>query len=241
MTGPRLVADFETAEQYLAAHDAEVSAGGLLVRGAVLPPGAPSSSCTLLVRIAGADVAVVPATIASVAPGTGVAVIFLVEPVALLELAKRLRAADASDDGASAEDGSAAGSSAPDTSTEVMSLPDRIKLAQTGGREVRLKLLRDPNKQLHAFVLKNRGISLEEVLYAARQASLSPDALKLIAEHAEWSHNVGVATALVKNPRTPIPLALKLLPRISTPELRSIAKGNGRAPIVQAARKMLTG
>jgi hypothetical protein len=118
-------------------------------------------------------------------------------------------------------------------------LPERIKLALSCGREMRLKLLRDPNKQLHAFVLKNPRITLEEVHYAARQSALAPDALKMIAEHPEWSQNQAVATAVVRNPKTPLPLALRLLPRLPTTEIRSMARGNARGPLVQAARKLI--
>ena len=53
----RLVAEFPTADDYLAAHEQEVEAGGLLVRGAELPAGTALGECTLVVRIAGADAA----------------------------------------------------------------------------------------------------------------------------------------------------------------------------------------
>jgi hypothetical protein len=36
-----------------------------------------------------------------------------------------------------------------------------------------------------------------------------------------------------------VPLVLKLLPRVPMAELKVIAKGKGRAPIVQAARKLV--
>ena len=228
MSAPTIVADFATPDDYLAAHDAEVSAGGLLVRGAVLPAGAPASSCTLMVRISNRVEAELPATIASVAPGTGVAVIFLSEPRALHELAARLREPPVETE----EDAS---------EIEHLGLPERIKLAQSAARPMRMKLLRDRSKMLHLHVLKNPRITLEEVQWAARQPTLAPDALQLIGEHPEWAHNATVATALVRNPRYPIPLALRLLSRVPAAELRSIAKGNGRPPIVQAARRLVIG
>jgi hypothetical protein len=69
-------------------------------------------------------------------------------------------------------------------------------------------------KVLHAYVLRNPRLGLDEVIYAAKMSSLSPDALKFIAEH-------------------------QLLPRVPLAEVRVIAKGQGRAPIVQAARKLV--
>ncbi len=229
MGGPLLVAEFETFADYLAAHEAEVVAGGLFVRGAVLPEGARTSDCTLRVRIAGQDAAELPATVGSVALGAGVAVIFLQEPTALLALAAGGGAPEAADEEAELED----------RSMDQLSLPERIKLALTCGREERIALLRGPHRQLQLHVLKNPRITVDEVQWAARLPTLAPDALKLISEQPEWSQNASVASALVKNPRTPLPLALRLLPRLAASEIRSIAKGNGRPPIVQAARKMV--
>jgi hypothetical protein len=69
--------------------------------------------------------------------------------------------------------------------------------------------------------------------------SLSPDALKAIAEHREWGMNATICTSLVRNPKTLLPLALRLLERIPVSEVRAIAKGGARDQIVQAARKRL--
>src|SRR5205814_2109991 len=64
-----LVAEFATDAEFLTAYDAEVSAGGLLVRGATLHAKASHSGCMLRVRIAGQDVAELSATIASATEG----------------------------------------------------------------------------------------------------------------------------------------------------------------------------
>ena len=53
----RLVAEFATAEDYLAVHEQEIAQGGLLVRGAELPPATPLGDCTLAIRIRGAEAA----------------------------------------------------------------------------------------------------------------------------------------------------------------------------------------
>jgi hypothetical protein len=76
---------------------------------------------------------------------------------------------------------------------------------------------------------------------AARSATLAPEALRYIAEHRDWSMNPGVCTALVRNPKTPVPLALEALKRVPASELRAIAKGGARDQLVQAARRLLAG
>jgi hypothetical protein len=215
----RLIAEFPTAEDYLAAHEQEVAAGGLFVRGTELPAGTPLGECTLVVRVAGADAAETTARLASATPGQGVTVLFLQEPKALLALAARLKG--------------------PKKAPETLSLQEKMALAVSCDRELRFQLLRDPYKQLHPLVLRNPRIGLEEVHWAAKLTTLNPDALKLIADHPEWGHNATIAAALVRNPKTPLPVALKLVPRLPTPELKVIAKSQGRPQIVQAAKKIL--
>ena len=277
----RLLARFESAGAYLVAHEAEVAAGGLLVRGATLPPGTALGDCTLVVSVAGeADEIEVPARLAGAWPGQGVMVL-LSGPEALeaLEaLAARLRGQGAGpgsesragiglvsgsetgndtggDTGTSAEVDTGAGTeaSAADTTPavasgseprrtgprELLTLPDKMRLAMTGDREARFSLLRDPIKQLHPLVLKNPRIGLDEVQWAAKLTTLNPDALKLIADHPEWGHAPAIAAALVRNPKTPIPSALKLIGRLPAGEVRALAKSQCRPQIVQAAKRQV--
>ena len=48
-----------------------------------------------------------------------------------------------------------------------------------------------------------------------------------------------MATALVKNPKTPVPLALKLIQRLPVSEVRLLARSQGKPQLVQAAKKRL--
>src|ERR1041384_4483100 len=87
----RLVAEFATPDEYLAMHEQEISRGGLLLKGAILELPASTSDCTLVVSIAGAEVAEEQAKLAFATPGVGVAVFFPAAPAALDALAARLR------------------------------------------------------------------------------------------------------------------------------------------------------
>ena len=214
----QLVADFATPADFLAVYEQEIAQGGLLVRGAELPAGTPLADCTLQIRIAGKDAAATAARLAAATPGVGVMVLFVEKPVALGALAARLRGPP---------------------QKETLSLPEKIALALSCDRERRFQFLRDPNKQLHPLVIKNPRIGLEEVQWAAKLTTLNPEALKLIADHPEWGQNPGVAAALVRNPKTPVPVALKLLPRLPLSELRALARSQGRPQIVQAAKMQL--
>jgi hypothetical protein len=247
MPALRLVAAFATADDYLAIHEQEVAAGGLLVRGAELPPGTPLTDCTLVVRVEGAGEVELPARLAGAVPGAGVMVIFAGKPEPLFSLASRLRDPAATGEPEQSEQPEAQRPEQPEARErparprppEVITLADKLRLASSCDREQRFAFLRDPNKQLHPMVLKNPRIGLDEVQWAAKLPSINPDALKLIAEHPEWGHNPGVVNALVRNPKTPIPVAIKLLPRLQDAELRVVAKSQGRPQIVAAAKKLV--
>jgi hypothetical protein len=246
MAAAELRVAYASAEEYLAAHDAEIAKGGLLVRGATLDGAAALEPCTLEVEIEGEAVARVPGRIAAAVPGVGVAVVFEGMPPALGSLAARLRspAPEAASEQEMEGEEDAARRGPLGTVAERLqrlTVAQKISQALSGDREVRTALLRDVNKSLHASVLRNPRIGLDEVQWAAKLTTLSPDALKLIAEHKEWGANGTVCTALVRNPRTPLPLALRLLDRVPVAEVRAIAKGGARDALVHAARKKVTG
>lgn len=122
-----------------------------------------------------------------------------------------------------------------------MTTAQKVTAALEGERNVRLSLLRDLNKTIHAYVLRNPRIALDEVQWAAKRSTLSNEALKTIIEHREWGRNRGVVAALVRNPKLPVSVAVRLLSRVSPEELRAISEGGVREPIMQAARTMLAG
>ena len=119
-----------------------------------------------------------------------------------------------------------------------MTTQQRMHLAAHGDRAARLLLIKDPNKTIQAFILQNPHVTLEEVRYLAGSRQASPDALQMIAGHREWSQNAGVVAALVRNPKTPLGSATRLLDRLPQQELRRLAKSNDVPRGVQlAARK----
>jgi len=247
MPPPRLRAAFATPDAFLAAFDGEIARGGLLVRGAEVAAAQAMGECLVSVEVAGSPAVEVAGRLAAVVPGLGIAVMFEGPPARLAALAGSLRAPPptaapepppAQADGPEPAEGPHLALS---ERIKALSVQQKMQLALSGGREERLALIRDPTKVAHVFVLKNPRIGLDEVQYAAKSPNLAPDALKLIAEHKEWSVNVAVCTALVRNPKTPTPLALKLLDRVPLAELRAIAKGGARDQIVHAARRRLAG
>lgn len=222
--------------EFLAAFDSEISKGGLLVRGATLANPQAGAAVQLTVEVGGLEAVEQPAKVAAVIPGVGVAVMFDGAPEQLNALAESARNP--------VVDAEPEPDARPGTlydRLKAMTVSEKMQLALAGTREERTALLRDVNKTIHLFVLKNPRIGLDEVQAAAKAPNTSPDALKMIAEHKEWSMNAQVCTGLVRNPKTPMPLALRMLERVPVSELRAIAKGGAREQIVHAARKKVSG
>jgi hypothetical protein len=123
-----------------------------------------------------------------------------------------------------------------------MTKAEKIQAALKGGREMRGVIARDMDRSLHAFLLRNPGLTLEEVTAIARMPSFSPEALLQISRDERWGRNSAVALSLIRNPKVPLPVAASLLDRIGRDELSRIAKGQGvREPVAIAARKRILG
>jgi hypothetical protein len=217
---------FASPDEYQAVHDAEIAKGGLLVRGATIANAPPGAEVSLTIAVTGGSTATVSARLAAVIPGVGVAVMFSPVPPELATL------------GEAAEDEAPAFTPLSERMKK-LTVTEKMQLALSGTRDERLAIFRDTNKTLHLFALKNPRIGLDEVQTAAKSANTSPDALKYIAEHREWGGNTVVCASLVRNPKTPMPLALRALDKITMSDLKAIAKGGARDQLVHAARKKL--
>ena len=121
-----------------------------------------------------------------------------------------------------------------------MTVPERIKLAQTGGQEARALLMQDPNRVVQLAVLENPKITSSEVVGFANSRNISDEALRKIADNREWFKLYPVRLALVKNPKTPVGIALKLVATLNPQDLKLLAKSKSvSSVIVQAARRQL--
>ena len=106
---------------------------------------------------------------------------------------------------------------------QAMTVPQRLKLAMKGSREQRAVLVRDPNRMIAAAVLSSPKLAETEVEAFARMANVSEDVLRTISMNRAWMRKLAVATALVKNPKTPPAISLHLLPRMTERDVKQLA------------------
>jgi len=105
-----------------------------------------------------------------------------------------------------------------------MNTKDRMKLAMKGDREARGILVRDSNKVVCSAVVKNPRITEHEVENIASMRTVADEVLRIIAMNRSWARSYSIIHNLARNPRTPIPTAMNILPRIRTKDLQSLSQ-----------------
>lgn len=117
----------------------------------------------------------------------------------------------------------------------MLPVPARLKLARGAGRQLRTFLLRDSNVQVALAALFGNPLSDQEVEQAAASRSVGVEVLEAISKKREWISRYNVAKLLTRNPRTPLPISLKLVNRMSVRDLREIGRDKNVADAVRSS------
>jgi hypothetical protein len=104
-----------------------------------------------------------------------------------------------------------------------MTVPEKVKCASKGTREMRAILIRDPNRMVAAAVLSCPKVNEAEVEAFAKMGNVSEEILRTIAMSRAWTKNYGVVLALVKNSKTPVALTLNMLQRLNDSDVRKLS------------------
>ncbi|MEW6319782.1 MAG: hypothetical protein AB1635_01710 [Acidobacteriota bacterium] len=119
-----------------------------------------------------------------------------------------------------------------------MSVPEKVRAAMKGSREMRAILIRDPNKLVAMAVLSSPKMTENEIEGIARMGNVSDDVLRTIGQTRAWTKNYTILLGLVKNSKTPIAVSLTLLSRLNDRDLRNLSTDrNVPEPLRIAARK----
>jgi hypothetical protein len=122
----------------------------------------------------------------------------------------------------------------------VMSIGEKLQLAAHGQRDARAMLMRERAGPVQTALIKNPRISIDEITALARGPALAPDTAEVLMQHPTFGSSASIVLALVRNPRTPVPIATQMVNKLGPADLRTIAKGIGvRAQVAAAARKRL--
>ena len=121
-----------------------------------------------------------------------------------------------------------------------MSVIEMVKLATLGTKEARNLLIRNPNRSIVQAVLNSPKITDDEVISFAGNKNLSKEVPFIISNKKEYTKNYMVKAALVNNPKTPLPTAIKFLRHLIPKDLRNVSKSkNVPTVLAKTAIKIL--
>jgi hypothetical protein len=122
-----------------------------------------------------------------------------------------------------------------------MTVMQKIKLARVGGKEARALLIKDRNSIVASSVLNSPKLTETEVIGFAQNRSIGEELLRIISTNREWTKNYQIKLALVTNPKTPQPQAIKFINYLQDRDLRSLMKSKDVSSNISAqARRILT-
>ena len=122
-----------------------------------------------------------------------------------------------------------------------MTVKEKMLLAPRADRIDRALLMKDLNPNVARLLLRNPRITDQDIIRMAKNIGTPADVLEGITKNRKWISNQEVRTAIVKNPRTPTPLAIRQMPYLMFKELTILAKGqNVKDTIKREAVKLVT-
>lgn len=125
---------------------------------------------------------------------------------------------------------------------QLMGISEKIKMALSGDKEWRSILIKDANKLVSGSVIKNPRLTDGEILTLLKAGVQNDEIMRLICANKEWIKNYLIRKALVENPRTPVPNALRYLSTLGDKDVANYAKSKNISSVVstQAKRMLLS-
>ncbi len=122
----------------------------------------------------------------------------------------------------------------------ILTTHEKIMRALKGSREERAILINSRNRLVARAVLGSPKLSEIEIERFASSRSVSDEVIRTIAANPRWLRRYPVVLALAGNPKTPVRVALNLLPRLNHRDLKRISKDrNVAGPVRTMAGRLL--
>jgi len=122
----------------------------------------------------------------------------------------------------------------------VMTIREKISIAQKGTKEERRILIGDANMLVSLAVLSCEAISPAEIEAFSGMRHLHTEVFREIANSREWIKRPRIQLALVTNPAVPLTITLPLVKYLSLRDLRNVMRDRNLPEGVRAtARKIL--
>lgn len=118
-----------------------------------------------------------------------------------------------------------------------MSVAEKIKLATLGNKEARTILLRDSNKLVCMAAATSPRITDGEILGLATSRTVNADVLRYIYTNREYLKTYAIKISLVKNPKVPLPTALKMMFTLQEKDIKDLARDRNVPHTIQSQAK----
>jgi hypothetical protein len=118
-----------------------------------------------------------------------------------------------------------------------MSVSEKIKLATLGNKEARTLLLRDSNKLVAMAAATSPRITDGEIISISNSRTVSGEVLRYIYSNREFLKTYAIKISLVKNPKVPLPTALKLMYTLQERDLKDLARDRNVPQTIQSQAK----
>lgn len=121
-----------------------------------------------------------------------------------------------------------------------LTLDEKRQVARKGGKAARKILVSDPEQVLHALVILNPEIGLDEIEEYSQLPTLSAEAIRHIMHNRSWMTSRTLVFNLVRNPSTPLDVAAALCSRLGPTEWKFLVQSpDVKTPLAAVARKLL--
>jgi len=120
-----------------------------------------------------------------------------------------------------------------------MAVSEKIKLATLGNKEARALLLRDANRLVCLAAATSPRITEGEIMTLSNSRTTNADVLRYVYTNRDFLRSYGLKLALVKNPKVPLPTALKFLHTLHERDIKELARDRNVPHTVMAQAKAI--
>jgi hypothetical protein len=121
-----------------------------------------------------------------------------------------------------------------------LNVAQKLRLALFGTREERMILVRDTNRMIATAAIKNPRLSEQEVELVSISRNVLEEVLLEITRRKDAMKRYSVVHNLVRNPKVPLPISMRLIPRLHDRDLKLLLKNRNVSEGVRVnARKQM--
>ena len=120
-----------------------------------------------------------------------------------------------------------------------LTLGERKSLARTHDRTLIQRVVQDPHPEVVRILLGNPSLTEHDVVRICAARPNDPKVLQTVYRNRRWVVRYRPRNAIIRNPDTPLDIALLLAPLLRRPELREAATSSELAPAVRLSCKTI--